>query len=83
LIDSKQESMNKNSSLLIEICYTTHNDLNIPTVSEVIKVEFQKLHSFLSSHPNPLAQSHFTPNFPLLIHHVDCDGSGQGTSCEW
>lgn len=36
---------------------TTHNDLNIPTVKEVIKEKFLKFHSNLSSHPNPLAQS--------------------------
>lgn len=45
--------------------HTTHNDLNIPTVTEVITAKFQKFHSSLSYHPNPLAQSLSTPNHPL------------------
>jgi hypothetical protein len=49
------------------------------------------LQSLRSSKPNSTAPSPpslilYSSPFPLptaLIHHVDCDGSGQGISCEW
>ena len=59
--------------------YTTHNDLNITTVSDVIKSKFQKYHGstlIFSPHPFPIFIN-------LLTQHVDYAGSGPGIfSCE-
>ena len=44
---------------------TIHTDLNIPFITDLIKSRFQKFHSKLSFHPNPLVQSLSSPNHPL------------------
>jgi hypothetical protein len=44
---------------------TIHTDLQIPTITEIIKSRLIKFHSNLSIHPNPLFQDLSPPYHPL------------------
>ncbi|KAF0763695.1 zinc finger MYM-type protein 6-like [Aphis craccivora] len=43
---------------------TLHRDLNIPTIQNVVKIFYKRLHSNLSNHQNPLIPDLSTRTIP-------------------